>query len=493
MKTLVCRLHMNTQFGKMSLCVLSFLLLNYVNLANAQTVLTSQSTPTSTSTANTSIAAKTDTNILYHEESLPKVELSKEILYKVVASELAVQRGLWQSAYLTFLGLARQTKDPRFCQRATEIALSFHHIDEALIASRFWLSLAPTSELAHQYWYAILISKNQTEELVRHFSQLLKISSPEQFNALVYEAQHVFMTAKNQQASYVFLKKLFAPYTSGVVEHPNRVAPYIALANTSYALDLIDESKHYAERAVALDPSSELAILSLAQTLDNEGAIARLDHFIHAHPQSKEARLAYANFLIDEQKFDLALVQLEELNHRYPQQIQFIYPLANLHFKLEHDEAAQEGYLAFLNLAKQESGVDTTSALLRLSSLALNQHNYVQAQTWFAKIPRLTEKHSHYIVWKIQHALLLSANDQTETAMELLEETICQDGTQKIQILLTQSQILKTKHQLHQALQLLQIAKAAYPKSSLILKEYASITELLSVSKDAPRQTLVNH
>ena len=500
MKTLAYRLHMNTSLGKISLSILSILmpilllivLLSYVNLANAQNVSASQPTSASTSTTNSSnaIAVKADTTILYHEEPLPKVELSKEIFYKVIASELAVQRGLWQSAYLTLLGLAQQTSDPRFCQRATEIALTFRHPNEALNATRLWLKLAPTSELAHQYWYAILIAKNQTEELARHFSQLLKISSPEQFDALVFQAQHVFMTANNKKTSYAMLQKLFAPYTT---DHAARLTPYIALANASYALDFIDESKDYAEHALALDPSSELAMLCLVQTLTNEAAIKHLAQFIQRYPLAKEARLAYANFLIDEQKNDLALFQLEELNRHYPQQIQFVYPLANLRFKLAQEDAAQVGYLEFLSLAKQESGIDTTPALLRLSSLALNQHNFAQAQSWFAQVPHLTEKHTHYIAWQIQHALLLAANDNTEHAIELLDETFCQDSEQKIQILLTQSQILKTKHQLQKALHILQIAKAAYPKSNLILNEYASITELLNVSKNASRQTLANH
>lgn len=499
MKAHAYSLAMHTQVAKITLWLLSILLLCYVNLARADTIRDPHSIATITSSsanASDNSLAKADNQSLYQAENLPNIALTKEIFYKVLASELAVKRGYWQSAYLTLLGLARQTGDPRFCQRATEIALSFHRSDEALGATRFWLSLAPTSELAHHYWYAILISKNQTEELARHFSQLLKISSPEQFNALVFQAQHVFMTAKNKQASYVILKKLFAPYISiatNKTTQNDRVAPYIALANASYTLDLIEESKVYAERALALDPDSELALLSLVQTLSNEAALLQLAQFIQVHPHSKEVRLAYANFLIDEQKFDLAVIELEELNQRYPQHIHFIYSLANLHFKLGHDEVAQTGYLAFLNLAKQEPEIDRIPSLLRLTNLALKQHDYAQAQIWFSQIPDLKEKHTHYLAWQIQHALLLTAMDETESALELLEETICQDGAQKIQVVLTQSQILKTKQQLQQAYQLLQVAKAAYPKSHLILTEYASIAELLSTSKERARQTLVNH
>ncbi len=53
---------------------------------------------------------------------LPAVPLSEDIMYRVLASEVSLQRGLVEPAYRTYLGLAQDTRDPRFAQRATEIA-----------------------------------------------------------------------------------------------------------------------------------------------------------------------------------------------------------------------------------------------------------------------------------------------------------------------------------------------------------------------------------
>jgi len=45
------------------------------------------------------------------EDVLPGNELSEEILYKVLSSEIAFQRGQWQAAYVTLLSTAQP--DPR--------------------------------------------------------------------------------------------------------------------------------------------------------------------------------------------------------------------------------------------------------------------------------------------------------------------------------------------------------------------------------------------
>ena len=58
------------------------------------------------------------------EDKLPSVKLTEELLYKLLTSEIAFQRGNWQAAYVTILGLAQQTRDPRLARRAAEIALS---------------------------------------------------------------------------------------------------------------------------------------------------------------------------------------------------------------------------------------------------------------------------------------------------------------------------------------------------------------------------------
>lgn len=84
------------------------------------------------------------------EDALPAVELSEDILYKVLTAEIAFQRGQWQPAYVTMLAAAQQTRDPRLAKRAAEMAVTARQPSEALVAVRLWTELAPHSDEALQ-------------------------------------------------------------------------------------------------------------------------------------------------------------------------------------------------------------------------------------------------------------------------------------------------------------------------------------------------------
>src|SRR5258708_3369915 len=75
------------------------------------------------------------------QKSLPGVPLSSQIVFQVLAAEVALQRDQPAPAYQTYLALARDTHDPRMAQRATEIALAAQSPSDPL---------APP-HLSHQY------------------------------------------------------------------------------------------------------------------------------------------------------------------------------------------------------------------------------------------------------------------------------------------------------------------------------------------------------
>ncbi|MBX9726934.1 MAG: hypothetical protein K2X09_06680, partial [Rickettsiales bacterium] len=58
------------------------------------------------------------------EAHLPKVVLTPNIVFGVLASEIAIQRGGAASAAPTYLSLAQETTDPRLARRAAELAYS---------------------------------------------------------------------------------------------------------------------------------------------------------------------------------------------------------------------------------------------------------------------------------------------------------------------------------------------------------------------------------
>ena len=91
---------------------------------------------------------------------LPAVELSPELLYKIMMAEIAVQRGQAQAAAVAMLEVARETGDPRLAQRATEIAWNARMIREALEAASLWLKADPQSAQARQVVASLLVGQD---------------------------------------------------------------------------------------------------------------------------------------------------------------------------------------------------------------------------------------------------------------------------------------------------------------------------------------------
>src|SRR5215813_2884126 len=104
---------------------------------------------------------------------LPQVELTEQILFKVMLAEVAVQRGQPQVAVPAYLELARETRDPRIAQRATEIAWNARFVSAALEAAGIWLQVDPESTQARQIVATLLISQSQLADALPHLEKWL--------------------------------------------------------------------------------------------------------------------------------------------------------------------------------------------------------------------------------------------------------------------------------------------------------------------------------
>ena len=72
----------------------------------------------------------------------PQVELTEDILYKLLVAEFAGQRGQVELALDTYLDLARRVPDARIAERATGIAVFAKRNAEAREAADLWVRRA---------------------------------------------------------------------------------------------------------------------------------------------------------------------------------------------------------------------------------------------------------------------------------------------------------------------------------------------------------------
>ena len=104
---------------------------------------------------------------------LPSVELTEQLLLKIMVAEVALQRGEPQVAVAAYLELARETRDPRIAQRATEIAWNARFVSAALEAAGIWLQADPESTQARQIVATLLVNQSKLEDALPHLERWL--------------------------------------------------------------------------------------------------------------------------------------------------------------------------------------------------------------------------------------------------------------------------------------------------------------------------------
>jgi predicted Zn-dependent protease len=105
---------------------------------------------------------------------LPNVELSSELLYEFLLSEIAGQRGNDALAVEGSTDLAKKTRDPRLAMRAAHLALQFGRTDKAVEALRVWRDADPSSLMARRMLASVLVRSGKLDEASEELVKLLK-------------------------------------------------------------------------------------------------------------------------------------------------------------------------------------------------------------------------------------------------------------------------------------------------------------------------------
>src|SRR6476661_6734349 len=142
---------------------------------------------------------------------LPRVELTEEVMFKLMLAEVAVQRGQPEIGVPALLDLARETRDPRIAQRATEVAWSARYADAALEAAGLWLQADPGSMRARQVLAALLVSQHKIDEAQAQFEKWLA-ASKENIGESFLQLSTLLARSGDRKAVLELMRGLAKPY-----------------------------------------------------------------------------------------------------------------------------------------------------------------------------------------------------------------------------------------------------------------------------------------
>ncbi|KJK20101.1 hypothetical protein UB46_32820 [Burkholderiaceae bacterium 16] len=313
---------------------------------------------------------------------LPAVPLSADILYRVLAAEISAQRGVVGPAYQTYLELARNTRDPRFAQRATEIAFNARSAQQALDAARLWTELAPTSAGARQVLSTLLVLSGRWDEAEPLLALQLNGVPPSHRPEAILQMQQQLSRTSDPAGAAALLQRLTASDARSAETH-------LALARAKEAANDIPGALAELDEAQRIRPDYEAAALMAAELRADSApdeAIADLKSFVGKAPASVNGHITLARLYLQQNDLQAARAEFETLRKIAPKdpRVPLALGLTSLQSK-RYDEAEQ--YLKeYLQLAEQVPAASPDIAYQYLAQIAEEKKDYPAAVAWLDRI-----------------------------------------------------------------------------------------------------------
>lgn len=406
-------------------------------------------------------------------DKLPSVELTSDLFYKLTKAELDFKRGQWQSAYVTMMVLAQQTRDPRLARRASEMALSAKQGNEAMSAIRLWRELAPDSDEAAQYFLGFAVLGDDLGEAETLFAQRLKTAPPNGRPLLMFQMQQFLLRAKDKAAAFALMERVLKPYLNAQESH-------LVLAQGANAAGDAERARAEAKKALDLKPDSELAALTIAQMLqDLDGAQKLFAGFLQKYPGAREVRSAYARLLVEQKQYDQAREQFLILLKDQPDNPGTLYALGIMSLQGQDPKSAEDyfkRYIAVLDNAPDPER-DPSKALMLLAQIAEERGDLDGALAWLDKIDS-DDAHAA-LQARLKRAHLTARKGDVDGARAQLKEIAATDQAEQVQVLQTEGQLLRDSGRAVEAFKTLQDGVLRFPNSPDLMYDYALAAEKL--------------
>ncbi|NSX06400.1 tetratricopeptide repeat protein [Cupriavidus gilardii] len=313
---------------------------------------------------------------------LPELPLTADIMYRVLAAEISMQRGLTGPAYRTYVELARSTRDPRFAQRATEIAFNARVPQQALDGARLWTDLAPTSPAARQVLSTLLVLNARWEEAEPLLSLQLNGVPPSHRPEAILQLQQQLSRTSDPAGAAALLQRL-------VANDMQSAETRLALARAKETAGDVPGALAELDEAQRLRPDYEAAALMAAELrADNapEQAMDGLKRFLDKAPASVNGRITLARIYLQRNEMDAARREFEALRKVAPNdpRVPLALGLTGLQAR-RYDEA--ERYLQeYLQLAEKAPSSNPDIAYQYLAQIAEERKDYAGAVQWLDRI-----------------------------------------------------------------------------------------------------------
>ncbi|POR56230.1 tetratricopeptide repeat protein [Paraburkholderia eburnea] len=403
------------------------------------------------------------------QKDLPSVALSSQIVFQVLAAEVALQRDQPAPAYQTYLALARDTHDPRMAQRATEIALAAQSPTDALTAVQLWQQYAPDSERAAQLDASLLVLGGKPADAQPLLARELARVPADSRGQAILSLQLLLSRGPNRSGGLDVLKSLLS-------NDMNRPEAQLAIGRQQLLADDVPGARKSFEQALAIKPDFLPAALMLAQMGPEERkeGIAAIEKFVQANPKSRDGRLALAQTYLASDRLDDAQKQFEILHKNDSKDLMPLMALSLIDVQQKKYDDAKKYLQLYAQQAEKTPGADAGQAYIYLAQLAIEQKDDAGAQAWLSKIGPSSQQ---YVPAQITRAQMLDHQGKIDDARRQLASIQSDDPRDQALIARTDAAILFDAKRYPEAEARLAKATADFPDDPDLTYDYSMAAE----------------
>lgn len=370
----------------------------------------------------------------------PDIELTEDILYKLLVAEIAGQRGELDIAVQNYLELARHTQDPEVASRATRIAVYARDDEASFEAARIWSRLDPENTDARQVLAVKAVRDGDIDTALEHFDQILKHSG-----GSLDQKLWVIANLLGKEKDQAMVKQIMEQLMQGHHDDPEALYAY---ARVMARMNDTQRARELLEQVLALRPNNLNATMSYVSLLQKEGesekAIKYIEQSLDKQDNNFNLRMFYARLLTDMKRFDDARRQFEILVTEAPNNVDVLYALGLLYLQ---SNRLDEAHTYFKRLSELDER--TSEANYYLGRIAEEKGNYDQAVGWYETL----QDGSNYFDSQVRLGFILAKQGKIDAAREHLH-SVRAEGTEEKNILIqAEGELLTDEKRYEEALE----------------------------------------
>ncbi len=374
--------------------------------------------------------------------------LTSGLLYELLLSSIAFQRGEIQVASDALIKAAHQTEDPVVVSRAVRMAVHSQNYVQGVELGQRWISLSPQDHQAYIITALAAVMNDQGEVGLKVLQELLAQDSA-QINLRFGQLGELFLQHAEGETAQGVLQQL-------ADDHTDVAEAWLVLAGMAQKNQDFPTMNSALDRVLEIEPGSEKAasykLLALSGAEAEQTAFAT--DFLETYPGAHGFRMQYAQLLLRREDDTAALEQLLSLLEFDPEHSEAMNLVALLYQAREDYPKAAEYFSLRLEAVP---GDDRTR--LYLANAYQQLERYDEAKQVLAQVSDETEVFNA----RRQMALLIEEADGADAGLAYLQTLESGNEAEAVQLVVDRQQMLQRVGRSEEAYTLVNQAMERYP------------------------------